>query len=63
MGEMQKNFQQKLRSMRNLCCVVYSERWYKDAECSDPRSLRVRFAMDAVRTCKRKFFCCGANRH
>ena len=27
------------------------------------RSLRIRFAMYAVRTCKCKFFCCGANRH
>ena len=36
MGELQVNFQQKLRSMRNLCCVVCSERWYTDGECSDP---------------------------
>ena len=36
MGKMQENFQQKLRSMRNLCCVVCSERWYMDGECSDP---------------------------
>ena len=27
------------------------------------RSLRVSFAMQAARTCKCKFFCCGANRH
>ena len=36
MGEMQENFQQKLRSMRNLCCVVCLERWYTDEEWSDP---------------------------
>ena len=36
MGETQENFKQKLRSMRNLCCVVCSEWWYTDGECSDP---------------------------
>ena len=36
MGEMQENFQHKLRSMRNLCCVVCSERWYTDGKCLDP---------------------------
>ena len=36
MGEIQKSFQHKLRSMRNLCCVVCSERWYTDGECLDP---------------------------
>ena len=55
MGEMQENFQQKLRSMWNLCCVVCSEPWYTDRECSDS-ALRVSFAMHAVRTSKCKFF-------
>ena len=36
MGEMQEIFQQKLRSMRNLCCVVCSERWYTNGKWSDP---------------------------
>ena len=36
MGEMQKNFQHKLRSMRYLCCVVCSERWYTTQQCLDP---------------------------
>ena len=32
---MQENFQHKLRSMRNLCCVVCSERWYTTQQCLD----------------------------
>ena len=36
MGGMQENFQHKLRSMRNLCCVVCSKRWYTNGECLDP---------------------------
>ena len=36
MEEMQESFQHKLRSMRNLCCVVCSERWCTDGECLDP---------------------------
>ena len=62
MVEMQENFQQKLRSMRNLCCVVWLGRWYTDGECSDP-ALYVNFAMHAVRTSKCNFFLFCANRH
>ena len=36
MGEMQENFQHQLRSMRNICCVVYSERWDTDGEGLNP---------------------------
>ena len=36
MLEMQDNFQHKVRSMRNLCCVVCSERCYTDGKCLDP---------------------------
>ena len=36
MGEMQENFQHKLGSMRNISCVVCSERWYTDGEGLDP---------------------------
>ena len=36
MGEMQENFQHKLRSMRNLFCVVCLERWYTTQQCLDP---------------------------
>ena len=36
MGEIQEIFQHKLRSMRNICYVVCSERWYTDGQCLDP---------------------------
>ena len=36
MGEMQENFQHQLRSMRNICCVVCSERWDTDGEGLNP---------------------------
>ena len=36
MGLVQENFQHKLLSVRNLCCVVCSEWWYTHGECLDP---------------------------
>ena len=53
MAEMQENFQHKLRSMRNLCCVVCSERWYTDGECLDP-ALYVRVNIPFSKTTKKK---------
>ena len=41
MGEMPQNFQHKLRSARNLGCIVRSERWYTDGNSLDPAFLYV----------------------
>ena len=50
---MQENFQDKLRSMRNLCCVVCSERWYTDGKCLDP-ALYVRVNIPFSKTKRKK---------
>ena len=64
MREMQEKFQQKLHTVdaEPLMCRVLGAVIYGCGVLGS-RSLRVSFAMHAVRTCKCKFFCCGANRH
>ena len=50
---MQENFQHKLRSKRNLCCVVCSERWYTAQQCLDP-ALYVRVNIPFSKTKNKK---------
>ena len=62
MGKMQENFQRRSQSMCNLCCLVFGAVVHR-CGVLESRTLRVSFAMHAVRTCKCTFFSCGSNRH